>query len=172
MVFRPSFEEHAQNGRGVKRASRKAAEFPYCLVPRIRALCAPALFAAVILVSSCGKSIRSKEEVQKAIVARVESKSGLDVKSLDVTTTSVSFEKNLAYATVAFHSKGDPSVNSGMVMKYTLEEQGGKWVVTKVGDSQGNGMMSHMNAGHQGPGQDTLPPGHPPVGETTPRRPQ
>ncbi|MBV8072595.1 MAG: hypothetical protein JO270_22015, partial [Acidobacteriaceae bacterium] len=84
--------------------------------------------------------MRSKDKVQEAIMQRLRTSTGLDVNSLDVTTTSVSFEKNKAFATVAFHPKGDPAINSGMTMKYTLEERGGKWVVVNVGDSQGHGL--------------------------------
>lgn len=90
---------------------------------------------------------------------RLESHSGLDLKQLDVTTTSVSFEKNKAYATVAFHPKNDPAVNSGMTMRYTLEEQSGKWVVVNVGDSLGQGMAGHGSGISGG----SLPPGHPQV---------
>lgn len=90
--------------------------------------------------------------------------SGLDMNQLDVTTTAVSFEKNMAYATVAFHPKNDPAVNSGMTMKYTLEEKSGKWVVVKVGDGQGHGMD-----GHVGMSGGTLPPGHPQVDPNMPR---
>jgi hypothetical protein len=64
----------------------------------------------------------------------------------------------MAYATVAFHPKSDPSVNGGMVMKYTLEGRDGKWVVVNVADSQGHGMTGHSAAGG-----DQLPPGHPPI---------
>lgn len=104
--------------------------------------------------------MRSKDKVQAAIVSRLETRSGLDMKSLDVTTTDVSFDKNMAYATVAFHPKGDPAVNSGMVMKYTLEQRDGKWQVVKVGDSSG-----HSLAGHGASGGSELPPGHPSVGQ-------
>lgn len=108
-------------------------------------------------MASCGRGIRSREKVQQAILERLQNRSGLDLNSLDVTTTSVSFEKNLAYATVAFHPKGDSRVDSGMVMKYTLENRDGKWVVIKVGDAQGHaGMGGAASAGQ-------LPPGHPPV---------
>lgn len=89
---------------------------------------------------------------------RLETSSGLDMKSLDVNTTSVRFDKNMAYATVAFHPKGDASVESGMVMKYTLEDRDGKWVVVNVADSQGHGF-----AGHGAASGTPLPPGHPPV---------
>ncbi len=124
-----------------------------------------ALVAAAVLLAGCGKDIRSKEKVQEAIINRLQTRSGLDLKSLDVTTTSVSFEKNMAYATVAFHPKDDPRVNSGMVMKYTLENRGGKWVVVNVGGASGHGGMEHA-----APGADQLPPGHPPIDQ--PRRAQ
>ncbi len=63
------------------------------------------LLAAMVLLPGCGKNIRSKEKVEEAIVNRLRTRSGLDLKSLDITTTSVSFNKNMAYATVAFHPK-------------------------------------------------------------------
>lgn len=121
------------------------------------------LWLLILVLSGCTDPLHSKEQVQKAITDRLEAHSGLDLSTLDVTTTSVSFEKNKAYATVAFHPKGDPAVNSGMTVKYTLEEQGGKWVVVNVGDSHGHGL-----AGHNGMEGTSLPPGHPPVNPTAP----
>jgi hypothetical protein len=127
--------------------------------------------AVMILFAGCGNGIKSKEKVQEAIIGRLQAKSGLDLNSLDITTTSVSFNKNMAFATVAFHPKADPSVNHGMTMKYTLEDRGGKWVVVNVANSQGSGMMGHpdagtdaLPAGHPSVGSGSeLPPGHPPV---------
>ena len=106
--------------------------------------------------------------MQEAIIQRLQASSGLDLKSLDVTTTSVTFDKNIASATVSFHPKSDPTINNAMTMKYTLEDRDGKWVVVNVADSQGHGLASHSGAG-----RDQLPAGHPPVdsalpGETTP----
>ncbi len=40
MLARRSFEEHAQDGRGVTLAARSLAEVPFCLAARSRALCA------------------------------------------------------------------------------------------------------------------------------------
>jgi hypothetical protein len=117
-----------------------------------------ALLLATVVLASCGNGIRSKEKVQQAIINRLQPRSGLDLNSLDITTTSVSFKKNMAYATVAFHPKSDPSVNSGLVMNYTLEERDGKWVVVNVSGARGHGSMTH-NSSSGG----SLPPGHPPV---------
>jgi hypothetical protein len=118
------------------------------------------LLVVAVLLSGCGNGIKSKEKVQEAIINRIEARSGLDVKALDITTTSVTFDKNMAYATVAFHPKGDTTLNGGMTMKYTLEARDGKWNVVNVGDSQGHTQGHGMSA--NGPGA-SLPPGHPPV---------
>lgn len=74
---------------------------------------------------------------------------------LDVSTTAVSFDKNLAFATVAIHPKGDSNVQHGMSMKYTLEERSGKWVVLNAGGPKLGGPAS--------PHSGSLPSGHPPV---------
>ncbi len=117
----------------------------------------------MVLLAGCGNDIRSKEKVQESILQRLQTRSGLDLNSLDMTTTSVTFEKNLAHATVAFHPKNDTSVGSGMLMSYTLENRDGKWIVIKVGDSQG-----HSGMGRTGPGAAELPPGHPRVDAANP----
>ena len=122
-----------------------------------------ALLLAILLLAGCGNDLKNKDKVQEAIVNRLRTSSGLDLKSLDVNTTSVTFDKNMAFATVAFHPKGDPGVNSGMTMKYTLEERDGKWVVVKVADSQGHGF-----SGQAAPGSERLPPGHPAVDPAVP----
>jgi hypothetical protein len=117
-----------------------------------------ALLAAIVLFAACGTDIKSKEKVQEAIVNRLKANSGLDVSKLDITTTGVSFDKNMAYATVAFHQKADSSLGSGMVMTYTLQNREGKWAVVKVGDSHGRSVT-----GQASPGAGELPPGHPPL---------
>jgi hypothetical protein len=117
-----------------------------------------AILSVAILLIACGNGMKSKEKVQAAIMDRIQNKTGLDLKGLDVTTTSVTFEKNMAFATVAFHPKGDTSVSHGMEMKYTLEQRGGQWQVVNVSDPHGNPAKS--------PSSDTggqLPPGHPSV---------
>ncbi len=99
--------------------------FPHCLI-------------CLFILASCGNDLKDKDKVQAAILDRLRSHSGLDLKSMDVSTTDVSFENNMAYATVAFHPKGDPNLKDSMSMKYTLEARDGKWVVAKVGGSAGH----------------------------------
>lgn len=141
----------------LKITGRVAAERYNLVVSRLAA----AIAAAILLLSSCGSSIDSKEKVQEAILERLKTHAGLDMNSLSMTTTAVRFDKNKAYATVAFHQKGDTDVHGGMVMTYTLEKQNGKWNVIGVGDSTGHGLQ---NSGQpSAPGGEHLPPGHPPL---------
>ncbi len=122
------------------------------------------IFVAFVFLTACRDQLKTKEKVQEAVVERLKVHSGLDLKDLDVNTTDVQFEKNKATATVAFHPKGDMSVNSGMTMKYSLEERDGKWVVTGVNNSGGSPLSTHPPV-TPGPGDSSLPPGHPSVGE-------
>ena len=68
---------------------------PYCL-------------ASLLVLAACGNDMKTKEKVQAAILERLQARSGLDLKSMDVATTNVSFEGNLAHATVRFRPKDDP----------------------------------------------------------------
>jgi hypothetical protein len=122
----------------------------------------PIALVVLVSVTACRNSLESKEKVQEAIVERLHSHSGLDLNSMTLTTTDVSFAKNKAYATVAFHPNGETALNSGMTMKYTLEARDGKWVVVGVADSQGHGLTGNPASGN---GMQ-LPPGHPVPGPT------
>jgi len=122
------------------------------------------IFVAFVFLTACRDALKTKEKVQEAVVERVKLHSGLDVNNLDVTTTDVQFDKNKATATVAFHLKGDMTVNSGMTMKYNLEERDGKWVVTGVNTSGGSPLSAHPPL-TPGAGDSSLPPGHPSLGE-------
>jgi hypothetical protein len=122
--------------------------------------------AAFVLLVACRDELKTKEKVQQAVIERLESHSGLDLKALDVTTTDVNFDRNKATATVAFHPKGDASVNSGMTMKYNLEERDGKWVVTGVNNAQGSPLGAHPPVDQPPvgqPGDGQLPAGHPSI---------
>jgi hypothetical protein len=125
------------------------------MVSRLLSSC----LTCLLVLAACGNDLKTKEKVQAAILDRLQNHSGLDLKSMDVATTNVSFENNLAYATVSFHPKDDPNLKAGMSMTYTLEARDGKWVVTKVGDSAGHSLSNPMQSG----ASDTLPAGHPPL---------
>ena len=112
--------------------------------------------AALLFLTACRNDMKSRDKVQQAILSRLQEHSGLDLKNLDVNTTAVTFDKNMAYATVFFHPKNDAKVDGGMTMKYTLTSRDGKWVVVNVADSQGHGV-----GGKPAAGSPELPPGHP-----------
>jgi hypothetical protein len=120
-----------------------------------------------LLLTGCGESDKTKEKVQQAIVGHLQATSGLDLNALDFNTTSITFDKNFAYAAVAFHPKNDENLNDGMTMTYTLQDRNGKWVVIKVGDGQGHGTRAGMAPGSKGD-ENELPPGHPPVPSSDP----
>ncbi len=120
----------------------------------------PALILLAVL-SACGSGINDKANVQAAIMDRLQTKTGLNMKELDVSTTSVSFDKNLAFATVAIHPKGDATVSHGMSMKYTLEDRDGKWVVLNAGGAKLGGRIPASPPG------ETLPKGHPSLNPDT-----
>jgi hypothetical protein len=117
----------------------------------------PFSLTCLLVLTACDNGLKTKEKVKAAVVERLEKHAGLNLKSFDIVTTNVSFEKNRAFATVKFHPKGDANIESGMVMKYTLEARGDKWVVTQVGDSAGHSMSNPTQSG----GGGSLPPGHP-----------
>jgi hypothetical protein len=119
--------------------------------------------ALVLLLTACRNDMKSREKVQQAIVSRLQEHSGLDLKNLDVNTTAVTFDKNMAYATVYFHPKNDSKLDGGMTMKYTLTDRDGKWVVVNVADSQGHGVTGKPPAG-----STDLPPGHPSLDSRNP----
>jgi hypothetical protein len=155
------------NGKCGKRCRSRGSCCKFSSYNRIVFRPSAVFLCAFAVLASCRNDMRDKAKVQEAIVTRLQKSSGLDLKSLDITTTSVRFDKNLAFATVAFHPKDDPRVDHGMQMKYTLEDRDGKWVVVRVGDSQGHGFGS----GGSTAAGSTLPPGHPSVDGGVPGNP-
>ena len=83
---------------------------------------------------------------------------GLNMDAMDATVNSVSFEKDVAHASVMFSVKGTPG--GGMAMDYVLDRKGGKWVVRSRQMSPSNppGSASPPEGAPQ-----NLPPGHPPM---------
>lgn len=137
----------------------------------------PVWSAGVVVLSflaGCNRGIESKEAVRQGIIDHLSSRSGLDVKSMQIDVTSVSFRKDEADAVVSFRPKGAPSGNAGMQMNYTLERKGNRWVVKGRRDS---GMSPHGGMGNPPAGMmppqggmppsvapnAAMPPNHPPM---------
>jgi hypothetical protein len=126
----------------------------------------PTLWLALALASlaGCSKNIQTNEAVRQGIIKHLSQNSGLNLASMDIEVTSVTFRDNEADAVVGFRPKGGGAM-SGMSMRYTLERKGNEWVVRKKMDSgMGHGLMPPEPAPKQDNGG--LPPGHPPVGGT------
>jgi hypothetical protein len=114
-----------------------------------------AIFAAILCLVGCSKDIQNTEAVRQGVVDYLQQRTaetGLDVNSLVVTVSSVSFEQDVARATVAFSPKSAPGV-TGMSMNYVLDRKGGKWVV--------KGRQINPGTPH---GVGEMPPGHPTTG--------
>ncbi|MCL5742643.1 MAG: hypothetical protein M1541_01760 [Acidobacteria bacterium] len=124
--------------------------------------------------------MENKDAVRKAILDYLSGRTNLNVNSMNVDVTSVSFRKNEADAVVSFSPKSGPTAGQGMSMRYTLEAKDGRWVVKNRADSgsnphggtgaMGGGMGQNPHGGSMmppsgmgGSGAGTLPPGHPAV---------
>jgi hypothetical protein len=110
---------------------------------------------ALAALAGCAKNIQNQEAVKQGIMDYLKERAstmGLNMSAMDANVTSVSFEKDVARASVAFVVKGAPG-GGGMNMAYVLDRKGDKWVVRGRQVSPGN---AH--------GSDALPPGHAPVG--------
>ncbi len=95
---------------------------------------------------------------------------------MEVTVSSVSFQKGEADAMVHFQAKGNTNPAEGLDMKYVLVQQGSAWVVKgRAGNGAGHGAGS-MGAPHganmpsmtPNAPAGALPPGHPPVSGQSP----
>jgi len=113
--------------------------------------------AALALVS-CNRGTQTKEAVQQGVIEYLSNRSNLNISSMDVRVTSVSFTQNEADAVVSFSPKGGDPAQS-MTMRYTLHRSGGKWVVKNKSD-----MGESPHGAGPGAGDGQVPPGHPPLG--------
>jgi hypothetical protein len=117
-------------------------------------------------LSGCNRASQSKEAIRQGVIDYVTSK--VNVGAMDVDVISIDFKGNEADATVAFKAKG-ADASSGLQMRYTLEQKGGKWVVKDKAQAGGSphgagalpGASPHGNGMQPGGGE--LPPGHPPM---------
>jgi hypothetical protein len=134
--------------------------------------------AAVLFLASCAKDIQNSEAVRQGVVDYLKQRSGeigINMDNIDVTVTNLSFEKDVARASVSFSAKGGPP-NGGMSMSYVLDRKGDKWAVrgrqTSSGNPHGGGQAlpgtQPLPGGVGAPGDQPvgqpLPPGHPSVG--------
>lgn len=116
------------------------------------------------MIAGCSKNIQNPEAVKQGVVDYLKERAptmGLDMSAMDVNVGSVSFEKDVARASVSFVPKGVPG-GGGMSMDYVLERKGDKWAVKGRQVSPTSSHGDQPLPGAMPPG--TLPPGHPPAG--------
>jgi len=134
------------------------------------------LFAALLLAACGNRAVQNETAIRQGVIDYLAKRSDLNLSTMQVDVTSVSFRQNEADATVSFRPKGAAGA-AAMQMRYTLERQGVRWVVkgrARSGAGQPAHGMGSMPPGHgttmgQPPadtgaqGGSKLPPGHPPL---------
>lgn len=128
------------------------------------------ILSVAFLLVGCAKDIQSKEAVRQGVIDHLSGRAGLDLGSMNIEVTSVTFRGDEADATVSFQAKGANDPASGMQMQYTLERKGNRWAVkAKAGAGGGmhgeGGMMPENPHGAGEAPSGDLPPGHPPTGQ-------
>lgn len=119
--------------------------------------------AAGLALAGCNRGGDSKEAIRQGVIDHLSGRAGLDLKSMQVDVTSVSFRQGEADAVVSFRPRGQADPSAGMTMQYTLEKKGNRWVVKAKRES---GLSPHSGEA-QTPGGG-MPPGHPPVDKGAP----
>lgn len=123
---------------------------------------------AALALAGCNRGVESKEAVRQAVIDYLAARTNLNMGSMNVDVTSVSFKGGQADATVAFAPKGAGGAAQGMSMRYTLERKGNRWVVKGRAGSggHGGGMGGAMEGAnpHGGAAEmPAMPPNHPPT---------
>lgn len=124
----------------------------------------------LLCLVGCNKgNIDTKEAVRQGVIDYLAGRQNLNVSSMNVEVTSVTFKENEADAMVAFAPKGGGG-GQPVSIPYTLERKGNRWVVKPraTGESpHGGAMPSGANPHGSMPGGEApagaMPPGHPAV---------
>jgi hypothetical protein len=147
----------------------------------IRSTLIAAAAVSLVLLSGCNKDLQNQDAVRQGVMSYLSKRT--DLLAMDVSVTSVAFQKNEATAQVHFQAKGNSSPAAGMTMQYALERKDGQWVVkSRTGASAAHGATApgvNSMPGHgnlpgpldgmpripppSGAGSASLPPGHPAV---------
>jgi len=103
--------------------------------------------------------MKTREKVREDLMTHLQ-KAGFNTQTLEVDVMKVTFEKNVAHASVSFRPRGATNIHDSMVMNYTMEIRDGHWMVIGRSDSSGHGMGQAMAAAGQA---GAVPAGHPQV---------
>jgi hypothetical protein len=116
----------------------------------------------MLCLAGCNKgNIDTKEAVRQAVIDYLAGRQNINISSMNVEVTSVTFKENEANAMVTFAPKGGGG-GQPFPIPYTLERKGNRWVVKP----RASGQNPHGGAAPSGEGTPAgeMPPGHPGVG--------
>jgi len=114
------------------------------------------LILIVCLVGCQHGGANSTEAVRQGVIDRL-SKAGYNMSAMDIQVSQVQFNGEQADATIALTAKGQANVPA-MTLRYHLEHQNGKWVVTGRPQDSGHGSASDPNMGATNPHGGAMPP--------------
>jgi hypothetical protein len=128
---------------------------------------------AALLLTACNRGGQSTEAVKQGVIKHLSGTAGLNVDSMSVDVTTVTFRDNEADAVVSIRPKNSTDPANSMTMKYTLERKGSDWVVK--GRAGGGSGSPHGGAMPPAPppaagGGTAMPPGHPAMPSGTPEQ--
>jgi hypothetical protein len=152
--------KHLQAFRG-RTPSTKALAGRYNRILRL-----PVLLFTILALTSCRQAPKA-EAVRQAVVDRL-TQMGMPVTNMDIAVTSFEPNGNEADATVSLTLK-DAQGAPPMVMKYHMQQQGGKWVVVSRRDEgaspHGGGVAPGAASPRGGSGAMPSPEDLPPAGK-------
>ena len=127
-----------------------------------------ALLMGLVMLGACSRpNIQNAEAVKQAVMEYLNAKAGatgLNMATMDLDVTSLSFQQDQARATIYFRLK---TGEGGMSLNYLLDRKGDKWVVRSLQDTENphGGGATGAGAAPGSPGAaPELPPNHPSVG--------
>src|SRR5216683_775564 len=124
--------------------------------PMKRSTCLLTVIALLALFAGCKKQESDADAVRTGINQHLASLKTINLGAMDMNITSVSVQGNQAQAQVEFKPKTGAPNGAGMQVAYSLQKQNGQWIVQTTTPAGGS-------IQHPAPGENPLPPGHPPV---------
>lgn len=119
-------------------------------------------FGSILLLAlsltACHHGLQTKESVRQGVIDYLSSRKDLSIGGMDIDVTSVTFNGDKAEAAVSFAPKGG-NASAGMTMRYELQQQNNKWVVTGRQDSGQNPHGGLPAAGGANPHGGAVPGG-------------
>jgi hypothetical protein len=113
------------------------------------------LLLIVCLVGCQHGGANNTEAVRLGVIDHL-AKGNYNVSGMDVTVSAVQYDGEKADATVAVAAKGQTGAPA-MSLRYHLEHQNGKWVVTGLAKDSSHGTAVDPNAGGTNPHGGAMP---------------